>query len=151
VRNKTPTSELCSQLGRKNISYRVWQVTRKPYNHALAFIATLTRRMDMDELVHEYYSVESFRKFHVSTFKPMTSKHQWQRVNLGSKIKKPKLRRKSERPRVARIRTSHEGNISKEKMTCTECHESGHIAKYCEGGLIVCQKKEGLTRWTGYQ
>ncbi|TVU22277.1 hypothetical protein EJB05_31961, partial [Eragrostis curvula] len=127
-------------LEEKTCTCRGWQVTGKPCNHALAFIATLTREVNMEEFVYEYYSVERFRKAYAGTFKPMTSKHQWTPVNLGYKIKKPKLRRKPGRPRVARIRASDEGGTGK-RMRCTECHLDSHTAKYCQGGLTASQKR----------
>src|SRR5438105_4345461 len=39
----------------KTCSCRVWQVTGKPCSHALAFIAKLSREVQMDEFVHEYF------------------------------------------------------------------------------------------------
>jgi hypothetical protein len=48
----------------------------------------------MDDFVLEYFSVERFRKAYASKFNPMTSKDSWPRVDLGYKIKNPKLRRK---------------------------------------------------------
>lgn len=49
----------------KTCSCRVWQVTGKPCSHALAFIAKLSREVKMEEFVHEYFSVERFRKAYV--------------------------------------------------------------------------------------
>ncbi|TVU51159.1 hypothetical protein EJB05_02567, partial [Eragrostis curvula] len=126
-------------LVEKTCSCRAWQVSGKPCSHALAFIAKLTREINMEDFVHEYYSVERFRKAYAQTFKPMTSKLQWPRLDLGFKIKKPKLRRKPGRPRVARIKASDETTTKKRK--CTECGTRGHTAKYCQGGLTASQKK----------
>jgi hypothetical protein len=49
-------------LQQKTCSCRAWQVTRKPCTHALAFIATLSRHAQMDEFVHDYFSVDMFKK-----------------------------------------------------------------------------------------
>jgi hypothetical protein len=125
-------------------SCRSWQVTGKPCSHALAFIATHSRDLEMDDYVHEFYSVEMFRKAYEGVFPPMTSKHLWSRVDLGYKIKKPKLRRKPGRPRVARIKASGEPG-KKKKRECPECHELGHTAKYCQGGPTASQKKMRLS------
>jgi len=78
-------------------------VTGKPYTHALAFIAKLIRHVYIDEFVDDYFSADKFRKAYSGTFNPMTSKDSWPHVDLGYKIKKPKLRRKSGGPRVSRI------------------------------------------------
>jgi hypothetical protein len=42
-------------LEQKTCSCRVWQVTGKPCNHALAVIAKLDRDVSMDDFVHEYF------------------------------------------------------------------------------------------------
>jgi hypothetical protein len=119
-------------------------VKGKPCSHALSFIATHNRDLAMDDYVHELYSVEMFRKAYASVLPPMTSKHLWSQVDLGYKIKKPKLRRKPGRPRVARIMAS--GELSKKrKRECTECHELGHTAKYGQGGHTSSQKKMRLS------
>jgi hypothetical protein len=91
-------------------------VAGKPCSHALAFIATQSREVDMDHFVHEYYSVERFRKAYAGVFTIMTSKHLWTWVNLSYAIKKPRLRRKPDRPRVSRIKTSDELDKTKEKV-----------------------------------
>ncbi|WVZ77549.1 hypothetical protein U9M48_025406 [Paspalum notatum var. saurae] len=72
--------------------------------HALAYIAKLSREVQMDEFVHEYFSVERFRKAYAGTFSPMTSKDEWPKPDLGYTIHKPKLRRKSGRPKKSRIK-----------------------------------------------
>ena len=74
-------------------------MTGKLCSHALAFIAKLTREVQMNDFVHEYFSVERLRKAYACTFIPMTSKDLWPRVDLGYKIHKPKLRRKPRRPK----------------------------------------------------
>ena len=61
-------------LEQKTYTCRAWQVTGKPCNHALAFIAKLSRKVQMDEFVHRYFSVDWFKKTYACTFNPMTSK-----------------------------------------------------------------------------
>jgi hypothetical protein len=58
----------------------------------------------MEDFVHDYFSMERFKKAYEVTFKPMTSQEQWSRVDLGYKLMKPKLRRKPERHKVSRIK-----------------------------------------------
>ncbi|TVU51640.1 hypothetical protein EJB05_03080, partial [Eragrostis curvula] len=94
----------------------------------------------MDEFVHDYYSVERFRLAYAGVFNPMTSKHQWSRVDLGYPIKNPKLRRKPGRLRYSRIKASDEVGTSKKKK-CTDCDQLGHTAKHCQGGLTAKQKR----------
>jgi hypothetical protein len=65
-------------------------------------------------------------------------------VDLGYKLKKPKLRRKPWRPRVSRIKAYDElGN--KKKRQCSECNELGHTAKYCQGGPTTSEKRRRLS------
>jgi len=133
----------------KTCSCRVWQVTGKPCSHALAFIAKLSREVQMDEFVHEYFSVDRFRKTYDGTFTPMTSKDQWPKVDLGYKIQKPKLRRKPGRPRKSRIKAYDEISTSKKRRPCTECNELGHTAKHCQGGLTASQKRRQTSSQDG--
>jgi hypothetical protein len=79
---------------------------------------------------------------------PMTSKQLWTWVDLGYTIKKPKLRRKPSRPRVSRIKAFDEP-CKKKKRECSECHEFGHTAKYCQSGLTASQNKRRLSSTQG--
>jgi hypothetical protein len=129
-------------LEQKTCSCRAWQVTGQPCSHALAFIAKLSRHVQMDVFVHEYFSVERFKKAYAGKFSPMTSKDSWPCVDLGYKIKKPKLRRKTGRPRKSRIKAYDEGGTSKKQRPCSESHELGHTAKHCQGGPTASQMKK---------
>jgi hypothetical protein len=131
-------------LEQKSCTCRAWQVIEKSCSHALAFIATLSREVDMADLVHQYYSVDMFRKAYAGVFTPMTSKQLWTRVDLGYTIKKPQLRRKPSRPRVSRIKALDEAS-KKKKRECSECHEFKHTTKYCQGGPTTSQKKRRLS------
>ena len=119
-------------LDEKTCSCQAWQVTRKPCSHALAFIAKISREVQMDEFVHEYFSVDRFRKAYASKFNLMTSKDQWSHVDLGYKIKKPKMRRKPGRPRKSRIKPHDEVATTKKRKMCCECNELGHTTKTCQ-------------------
>ena len=125
--------------------FRAWQVTGMPCTHALAFIARLSWHVKIDEFVDEYFSIARFRKAYAGSFNPMTSKDSWSRVDLGYKIKKPKLRRKSGRSRISRMKSYDEVGTSKKRKPCSECNELGHIAKRCQGGLTASQKRKLLT------
>jgi hypothetical protein len=69
----------------------------------------------MEDFIHDYFSVDKFRKSYKDTFKSMTSQEQWPPVDLGYKLKKPKLRRKPRRLRVSRIKASDELANKKKK------------------------------------
>jgi hypothetical protein len=125
----------------KICSYRAWQVTEKPCSHAVAFIAMISREVQMDEFVHEYFSIDRFTKAYASKFNPMTSKDQWTHVDFGYKIKKPKMRRKPRRPRKSRIKPHDEVATTKKRKMCSEYNELGHTAKTCQGGPTASQKR----------
>jgi hypothetical protein len=128
-------------LEQKMCSCRAWHMTGKPYTHALAFIARFSRKVHMDEFVHDYFFVDRSKKAYAGTFNPMTSKDNWPHVDLGSKIKKPLLRRKPGRPRITRIKSYDEIGTSKKRKPCSECNEPGHIAKYYQEGPTASQKR----------
>ncbi len=128
-------------LKERTCTCRAWQVSGKPCDHALAFIAKLNREVQMDDFVDKCFSIEMLKMAYAGQFNPMASKDEWAHVDLGYKIKKPRLRRKPGRPRVARIRASDEASTSKRKK-CSECHELGHTAKHCQGGLTASQKRK---------
>jgi hypothetical protein len=130
-------------LDGKTCSCRAWQVTGQPCNHALLVIAKLSREVHMEEFAHEYYSVDRLRKAFAGAFTTMTSKHQWQYVDLGYKICKPKPRRKPGRPRVSRIKAFDEAG-TKKKRKCMECHELGHTVKFCQGRPTAKEKEQRL-------
>jgi len=131
-------------LEEKTCGCRAWQVTGKPCSHVLAVIAKLSSVVLMEDYVHDYYSIDRYKKAYGGVFNPMTSKHQWTRVEVGYKICKPKLRRKPGRPRIARIKASDEPGSRKRKK-CSECNEFGHIARYCPGGPTTREKKMRLS------
>jgi hypothetical protein len=121
---KSSILTLTVNLEEKTCSCSGWQVSRKPCSHSLATIGKVSGEVNMEDFVHDYFSVQRFMKAYEGTFKPMISQEQWPRVNLGYKLKKPKLRRKPGRSRVSRIKGSDELG-KKKKRKCSECNELG--------------------------
>ncbi|EEC71516.1 hypothetical protein OsI_03810 [Oryza sativa Indica Group] len=136
-----PKTYMEVNLEERTCTCRAWEVTGKPCDHALAFITKLNRKVQMDDFVDKCFSVEMLKMAYAGQFNPKASKDEWAHVDLGYNIKKPRLRRKPGRPRVARIRASDEASTSKRKK-CSECHELGHTAKHCQGGLTASQNKK---------
>jgi hypothetical protein len=83
-------------LEHKTCTCRAWQVSGKPCSHALALLVKQTRQLDVNDYVHKYHSVERLRATYARVFNTITSKHLWLEVDIGYKISKPKLRRKSD-------------------------------------------------------
>jgi hypothetical protein len=66
-------------------------------------------------------------------------------VDLGYKIKKPKLRRKPGRLRNSRIKSYDEATTGKKRRPCSECNELGHIAKHYIAKEVQLLVKRGTT------
>jgi hypothetical protein len=79
---------------------QAWQISGKPYSHALTLLTKQSRQMDMNDYVHEYYSVERLMVTYTGVFNPMTSKLLWLEVDICYKISKTELRRKPRRLKV---------------------------------------------------
>ena len=58
-----------------------WKHTSKPCQHVLAYI-TRQRGIDIEQFVHDYYSVNRFRAAYGREIEPMTDKTQWPQVDL---------------------------------------------------------------------
>jgi hypothetical protein len=63
-------------LGEKTYSCQTWQVCGKPCNHALIAIAKISSEVNIEDFVHDYFSVERFKKAYKGIFKPITSQEQ---------------------------------------------------------------------------
>ncbi|EEE53631.1 hypothetical protein OsJ_36908 [Oryza sativa Japonica Group] len=94
----------------------------------------------MHTYVDKYFSVEKLQLAYSVVFRPIIGKHQWEFVDPGFKLQKPRLRRKRGRPRKNRIKASDEsGQNTKHK--CKECGGFGHRDKNCQGGEVATKKK----------
>jgi hypothetical protein len=101
----------------------------------------------MDDFVNEYFSVDRFKKSYASKFNPIASIYQCSHVDVGYKIKKPKLKRKLGRPTKSTIKPYAEVGTS--QKVCYECSELGRIAKTCQGGPTTSQKRRQSTPQDG--
>jgi hypothetical protein len=91
-------------------SCRQWQITGLPCIHVLFFITSL-RGLDVeiDQYVHEYYSVAKFNTTYAENVHSMVGKHQWDIVNPCFVLHALVQGRAPGRPRKTRIRSSAEG------------------------------------------
>ena len=120
-----------------------WQHTGKPCKHALAFLTT-QRNVDLEDYVHEYYSVEKFRAAYGRLIEPMTDKTQWPKVDMPFRVSAPLGKRSVGRQKKLRIKGCLEGGSGKSKsnnkddvkdgkkqmvrgpVTCKRCGAKGH-------------------------
>jgi hypothetical protein len=63
--------------------------------HAIAFIGT--RRVQLEDYVDPYYSVQMFKAAYASAMPPLPSKDEWEKVNLGFKLLPPLCNRVAEK------------------------------------------------------
>ena len=117
-------------LDKRECTCRGWQLTGLPCVHALAFIGT--RRVDLEDYVDHYYSVDMFKAAYATPVPPMPSKDEWEKLNLGFNLLPPKCNRAAGRPRKRRIVGVEEGgSSSKGRRRCKRCGGFGHLQKTC--------------------
>ena len=121
-------------LESRTCSCRQWQITGLPCIHALFFITTLSGPAgNIQQYVHEYYSVARFKDTYAVPLPTLEGKHQWDVVNPGFKLRAPVLKRAKGRPRKSRIRARSEGaGLGARKRKCNRCGGSGHFGRYCD-------------------
>jgi hypothetical protein len=117
-------------LQERTCTCRRWQVTGLPCTHALCIITSI-RGYNIEDYVHEYYSVAKFKKAYEKSVKPMTDRTQWPEVNIDFKLWPPILKRAADRPRERRIKSVAEGGNGKRSIRCRRCKGFGHMAKTC--------------------
>jgi hypothetical protein len=124
-------------LEARTCSCRQWQITGLPCIHALFFITTLSGQAgNIQQYVHEYYSVARFKATYAHALPALEGKQQWDIVDPGFKLCAPILKRAAGRPRKSRIRPRSEGSgLGARKRKCTRCGGSGHFAKYCDNAV----------------
>ena len=68
-------------LDKKECTCRGWQLTGLPCVHAIAYIGT--RRVELEDFVDPYYSVEMFKAAYATVVAPMPGKEEWEKVDIG--------------------------------------------------------------------
>ncbi|WVZ83695.1 hypothetical protein U9M48_030816 [Paspalum notatum var. saurae] len=122
-------------LERRECNCGAWQMTGLPCVHGIAFIGT--RRVDLEDFVDKYYSVEKFKAAYASYVCPLPDKTQWEPVNTGFKLLPPLLKRAAGRPRTRRIVGVEEGGSgTKRRQTYKRCGGLGHLQKTCNETVL---------------
>ncbi|KAL6661821.1 hypothetical protein ACP70R_001205 [Stipagrostis hirtigluma subsp. patula] len=109
-----------------------WQLTGLPCLHGIAFIASF-RKYKMEAYVHEFYSIERFKKAYEGILYPLTDKSKWPTVDPGFILRPPLVRRQPGRPRSERIKGSEEPG-AKRRHKCSRCGGLGHHSNRCTRG-----------------
>ena len=100
------------KLNQKTCTCLEWQHTGKPCQHVLAFV-TSQERVNLEQFVHEYYSVDRFKAAYGREIEPMTDKSQWSRMELRFVVGAPLVKRNKGRQRKLRIKGCLEGGHKK--------------------------------------
>lgn len=121
-----------------NCSCGQWEVTGKPYFHAIAYITSL-RGIKIEDYVHEYYSVQRFKDAYQFEVNPMGDKSQWPTLDPGFDMRPPKLERSAGKPKKKRIKSSAEAG-KRGPHQCKRCFQFGHIEKGCKNEVVEPDK-----------
>ncbi|KAM0930028.1 hypothetical protein ACQ4PT_001208 [Festuca glaucescens] len=91
---------------------------------------------NIQQYVHDYYSVAKFEATYAHALPALEGKQQWDIVDPGFKLCPTVLKRAAGRPRKSRIRPRSEGaGLGPRRRKCTRCGGSGHFAKYCDNAV----------------
>ncbi|XP_066374661.1 uncharacterized protein [Miscanthus floridulus] len=100
------------KLEQRTCTCQEWQHTGKPCQHVLAYV-TRQRGIDLEQFVHDYYSVNRFRAAYGREIEPMTDKTQWPEVDLPFLVGAPLAKLPPRRLRKLRIKGWMEGGHKK--------------------------------------
>ena len=67
-------------------------------NHAI-YLFVKVRQLNIEDFVHDYYSVERFKMAYQFQITPMNEKSEWPKVDLGFEMIPPPLQKAAGRPR----------------------------------------------------
>jgi len=67
------------------------------------------RNRNVEDYVHEYYSVAMFKKAYEGVVHPMIDRSQWPKVEIDFKLWPPAFKRSAGRPRTRRLKGVEEG------------------------------------------
>ena len=113
-----------------------WQHTGKPCQHVLAYV-TRERGVNIEQFVHDYYSVNRFRAVYGREIEPMIDKTQWPQVDLPFLVGAPLTKLPVGRQRKLRIKGWEEGGHRKKGKYTNE----GEGEKGCDNDTVPTNAK----------
>jgi hypothetical protein len=105
----------------------------KPWTHAIYLFGTVKQRMrqlNIEDFVHDYYSVERFKMVYQFQINLMSDKSGWPKVDVGIEMIPLPLQRAAGIPRKQRIKASGEPG-KRGPHQCKRCFQFGHVEKGC--------------------
>jgi zinc finger SWIM domain-containing protein 3 len=100
-----------------------WQHTGKPCHHALALLTAQQIDVNLEDYVHEYYSVERFQNAYKRLIEPLPDKSYWPEVDLPYVVAAPLVPRGVGRQRKLRIKSFLEGGGKSKAKSDTNTSE----------------------------
>jgi hypothetical protein len=77
-------------LSNRTCTCRQWQITGLPCTHALFFMTSLRGvASEIDQYVHNYYSIAKFKATYAANVPSIEAKHQWEVVDPGFVLNAP--------------------------------------------------------------
>jgi hypothetical protein len=91
-----------------------WEVSGKLCTHAI-YLFGKVRQLNIEDFIHDYYSIERFKMAYQFQIAPMNDKSEWLTIDPGFEMILPPLQRAAGRPRKKRIKACGE-TISMQKV-----------------------------------
>ncbi|XP_057766350.1 uncharacterized protein LOC130986841 [Salvia miltiorrhiza] len=131
----------------KTCTCRAWDLSGIPCVHAISAFYFL--KQDPAEVVHDYFTIERYKKAYEFGIAPLNGEKLWPNAE-GWVVKAPKCRRMPGRQRVKRKRDADERDSTNPnklrrfglKMTCQKCFQKGHNKVRCQNAPVEKPKKE---------
>jgi hypothetical protein len=127
-------------LTHKTCGCRQWDMTSIPCPHAIA--AIFYNSSNPEDYLHEYYSVEMYKRAYDLMIFPIPSEEQWVRTNQDV-VDPPFVKAALGRPKKLRSRGPDEPRNSYRirkggvTMRCLHCRQVGHNARTCSRRIRV--------------
>jgi hypothetical protein len=124
------------KLNQRTCTCLEWQHTGKPCQHVLAFV-TRQRGVDLEQFVHEYYSVNKFKSAYSREIEPLTDKTQWPQVELPFVVGAPLAKGSAGRRRKLRLKGCLEGGQRKKNVEAANGGENGAAPINAKGKKMI--------------
>ncbi|XP_057775820.1 uncharacterized protein LOC130994774 [Salvia miltiorrhiza] len=138
-------------LEEKVCSCRSWELSGIPCLHATA--AIMYMKEGVEEYVHDYYSIERYKRAYENGIKPLRGEKMWPHAE-GWPVQPPAFSKRAGRPKKKRVREHNEKqptNPNKLRrfglvMTCKNCWQKGHNTRGCKNEKCDPPAKEKRRR-----
>jgi hypothetical protein len=121
-------------VGKRTCSCNFWELVGIPCRHAVAALGY--RGQKPEEFVHEYYSVETYKRCYSFPVSAINGQDMWPSPSVAvEEMLPPAYKRGPGRPKKLRVRAPHEDPSKRKTKTtyqCTRCGAEGHKCTSCK-------------------